>query len=74
MFSVLRKQKQESTSGPSINQEDFIKELDNFFSYLWNEIHDISAAVFEQFFSWFKQQLRRLYVPKNWIMIYPRTG
>ena len=61
MCSLLRKQKQESTSGPNINQEDFIKELDNFFLYLWNEIHDISAAVNGQFFSWFKHQLRRLY-------------
>ena len=61
MCSVLRKQKQESTSRPNINQEDFIKELDNFFLYLWNEIHVISSAVFEQFFSWFKHQLRRLY-------------
>ena len=61
MCLVLRKQRQESTSGPNIHQEDFIKELDNFFLYLWNEIHDISAAVFEQFFSWFKHQLRRLY-------------
>ena len=61
MCSILRKQKQESTSGPNINQEDSIKELDNFFLYLWNDIHDISAAVFEHFFSWFKHQLRRLY-------------
>ena len=61
MCLVLRKQKQESTSGPNVNQEDFIKELDNFFLYLWNEIHVISSAVFEQFFSWFKHQLRRLY-------------
>ena len=61
MCSLLRKQKQESTSGPNINQEDFIKELDNFFLYLWNEIHDISAAVIEQFFSWLKHQLGRLY-------------
>ena len=61
MCSVLRKQKQESTSGPNINQEDFIKGLDNFFLYLWNEIHDISAVVYGQFFSWFKHQLRRLY-------------
>ena len=61
MCSVLRKQKQESTSGPNINQEDFIKELDNFFLYLWNEIHDIFTTVFEQFFSWFKHQLRQLY-------------
>ena len=37
------------------------KELDNFVLYFWNEIHDISAAVFEHFFSWFKHQLRRLY-------------
>ena len=61
MYSLMRKQKQESTSGPSINQEDFIKELDNFFLNLWNEIHDISSAVFEHFFSWFKHQLGRLY-------------
>ena len=47
MCSVLRKQKQESTSGPNINEEDSIKELDNFFLYLWNEIHDISDALFE---------------------------
>ena len=60
MCSVLRKQKQESTSGPNIKQEDSIKELDNFFLYLWNDIHDISAGVFEHFFSWFKHQLRRL--------------
>ena len=51
MCLVLRKQRQESTSGPNIHQEDFIKELDNFFLYLWNEIHDISAAVYGQFFS-----------------------
>ena len=61
MYSLMRKQKQESTSGPNINQEDFIKELDNFFLNLWNEIYDISAAAFEQFFSWFKHQLGRLY-------------
>ena len=61
MCLVMRKQKQESTSGPNINQEDFIKELDNFFLYLWNEIHVISSAVLEQIFSWFKHQLRRLY-------------
>ena len=61
MCSLLRKQKQESASGANINQEDFIKELDNFFLYLWNEIHDIFAAVYGQFFSLFKHQLRRLY-------------
>ena len=56
MCSVLRKQKQESTSGPNINQEDcikeldvdsqYIQELDKFSIYLCNEIHEIYAAVF----------------------------